>query len=204
MCVGISMARKPASGGRLQNPRDEVNRAIQRAERGLAAASGEGFREVLKRVRQAVVDSERLVVVLDRVARQGLRPRGSSAQLPPSDVQESIQPDRGPVGADCRCRARGDRQPGVRRKRCALHRRRPVIRRVLGRGAGGIRHDEQLRWDVFTPVATDSDTPLIPHPHLLTATVRGRRPLCPITCAAAGPDPRGGGRRVCNGDSGLR
>ena len=46
-------------------------------------------------------------------------------------------------------------------------------------------------------VATDSDTPLIPHPHLLTAAVRGRRPLRPITCAASGPGSRGGGRRVC-------
>ena len=33
----------------------------------------------------------------------------------------------------------------------------------------------------------------IPHPHLLTAAVRGRRPL---TCAASGPGSRGGGRRV--------
>ena len=35
-----------------------------------------------------------------------------------------------------------------------------------------------------------------PYPHLLTSAVRGRRPLRPITCAASGPGPRGGGRRV--------
>ena len=38
----------------------------------------------------------------------------------------------------------------------------------------------------------------IPHPHLLTAAVRGRRHLRPITCAASGPSSRGGGRRVCH------
>ena len=31
-----------------------------------------------------------------------------------------------------------------------------------------------------------------PYPHLLTAAVRGRRPLRPITCAASGPGPRRG------------
>ena len=92
------MARKRPSAGRLQNPRDELQRAIQRTARGLAGASGEGFREVLMRVRQAVVDSERLVVVLDRLARQGLRPRGSSPPLPPSDVQEPIRAVRATVG----------------------------------------------------------------------------------------------------------
>ena len=92
------MARKRSSADRLQNPRDELQRAIQRAERGLAGASGEGFREVSKRVRQAVVDSERLVMVLDRLARQGLRPRGSSDHLAPSDVQEPIQAVREAVG----------------------------------------------------------------------------------------------------------
>ena len=33
-------------------------------------------------------------------------------------------------------------------------------------------------------------------PHLLTAAVRGRHPLRPITCAASGRSSRGGGRRV--------
>jgi hypothetical protein len=51
------MARERPSLDRIQNPRDELQRAIQRAEKGLSGAAGEGFREVLTRVRQAVLDS---------------------------------------------------------------------------------------------------------------------------------------------------
>ena len=65
------MAPKTRPADRLPNPWYELKRAIQRAERGLAAASAEGFREVLLRVRQAVLQSERLVVVLDRLVLQG-------------------------------------------------------------------------------------------------------------------------------------
>ena len=36
-------------------------------------------------------------------------------------------------------------------------------------------------------------------PHLLTAAVRGRHPLRPITCAASGRSSRVGGRRGCHG-----
>ena len=77
MCSGITMARKRPSVDRIQNPCDELKRGIQRAENGLSGAAGEGFREVLQRVRQAVLDSERLVAVLDRLVDQGLRRRGS-------------------------------------------------------------------------------------------------------------------------------
>ena len=62
------------------------------------AASAEGFRDVSKRVRQAVVDSERLLMVLDRLVRQGLRRRGSSGYLSPSEVQDPIQAVREAVG----------------------------------------------------------------------------------------------------------
>ena len=79
------MVAMKRAADRLPNTRDELERAIQRAERGLAAASAEGFREVLLRVRQAVRQSdllrvrqavrqsERLVVVLDRLVLQGLQ-----------------------------------------------------------------------------------------------------------------------------------
>ena len=77
MCSGITMARERPFVDRIQNPRDELKRGIQRAEKGLSGAPGEGFREVLQRVRHAVLDSERLVAVLDRLVDQGLRRRGS-------------------------------------------------------------------------------------------------------------------------------
>ena len=85
--------------GRLSNPRDELQRAIQRAERGVAAASAEGFREVLQRVRQAVLDSERLVLVLDQLIRQGLRRRQSSDRVSSSEVEAAIDAVRRAVGS---------------------------------------------------------------------------------------------------------
>ena len=44
------------------------------------------------------MDSERLVYVLGRLARQGLRRRGSTDLLPPSEVEDSIQAVRAAVG----------------------------------------------------------------------------------------------------------
>ena len=99
MCPGITMARKRPSLDRIQNPRDELQRAIQRAEKGLSGAAGEGFREVLTRVRQAVLDSERLVAVLDRLVGQGLRRRSSDNFIQPSEVQDAIGAVRAAVGA---------------------------------------------------------------------------------------------------------
>ena len=92
------MARKRPSVDRIQNPRDELKRGIQRAEKGLSGAAGEGFREVLQRVRQAVLDSERLVAVLDRLV-DGLRRRGSDSFVQPSEVQDAIGAVRAAVGA---------------------------------------------------------------------------------------------------------
>ena len=92
------MAPRNPAAGRLQNPRDELERAIQRAERGLAGTSAEGFREVSRRMRQAVLDSERLVTVLGRLAHQGLRRRGSTELLSPAEVQDPIQAVRAAVG----------------------------------------------------------------------------------------------------------
>ena len=63
------MPPKKLSAARLQNPRDELERAITRAERGLVGASREGFREVSERLRHAIADSQRLVMVLDSLAR---------------------------------------------------------------------------------------------------------------------------------------
>ena len=93
------MTAKPRSPDRLPNVRDELKRAIQRAERGLAAASTEGFRDVLQRVREAVLHSERLVVVLDHLVLQGFRPRRAGNPLAPSEVEAVIQPVRAAVGA---------------------------------------------------------------------------------------------------------
>ena len=84
---------------RLQNPRDELQRAVQRAERGIAASSAEGFREILERVRQAVLQSERLVVVLDRLVQQGFDRRQRAKPVAPSDVEPVVQAVRVAVGA---------------------------------------------------------------------------------------------------------
>lgn len=92
------VAKVPAD--RLPNVRDDLTRAIQRAERGLAAASVEGFRDVLPRVRQAVLNCERLVIVLDRLVVQGLRRRRRvSDPLAVSDVEPAIQAVRVAVGS---------------------------------------------------------------------------------------------------------
>ena len=72
---------------------------MQRAERGLAGASADGFRHLFPRVRQAVLDSERLVVVLDRLVVQGFRKRGGTDPLAPSHVEPAIQAVRSAVGA---------------------------------------------------------------------------------------------------------
>ena len=93
------MVAKTRPVDRLPNPRDELGRAIQRAERGLAAASAEGFQELLRRVRQAVLQSERLVVVLDRLVLQGFRRRESTDSLAPSDVEPALQAVRAAVGS---------------------------------------------------------------------------------------------------------
>lgn len=88
-------ASRPRRGRR----RGPYERAIQRAEKGLAAASAEGFREALLRVRQAVLQCERLVVVLDRPVLQGFRRRQSTEPLAPSDVEPAIQAVRAAVGS---------------------------------------------------------------------------------------------------------
>ncbi len=93
------MARKRTARDRLQAPRDELQRAIARAEKGLSGASAEGFRELLKRVRQAVLESERLVGILDRLVRQGLRRSGSATLVPHSEVQDALREIRAAVGS---------------------------------------------------------------------------------------------------------
>jgi len=57
----------------------------------LRLPSAEGFRELPQRVRQAVLQSQRLVVLLDRLVLQGFRRRQSSDPLVPSDVEPAIQ-----------------------------------------------------------------------------------------------------------------
>ena len=66
---------------------------------------------------------------------------------------------------------------------------------LLAQGVDAARDLRRFRF-FTTAFATRSQGIEIPHPHLLTAAVRGRRPLRPITCAASGPGSRGGGRRV--------
>ena len=72
---------------------------MQRAERGLAAASAEGFHQILERVRLAVLQSERLVVVLDRLVQQGFHRRHRAKPVAPSDVEPVVQAVRLAVGA---------------------------------------------------------------------------------------------------------
>ena len=64
----------------------------------MSGASTEGFREIFPGVRHAVAASERLVLVLDRLTRQGLRRVGSSSFVSISEVQEPIQEVREIVG----------------------------------------------------------------------------------------------------------
>ena len=92
------MAAPQRPTGRLSKPRDDLQRAIQAAERGLASASAEGFREVLKHARDAVLGSQRLVLVLDHLVRQGLRRQQSPELLSASEVQVPIQALRVAVG----------------------------------------------------------------------------------------------------------
>ena len=77
----------------------------------------------------------------------------------------------------------------------------PVGRReidaLLAQGVDAARDLRRFRF-FTTAFATRSQGIVIPHPHLLTAAVRGRRPLRRTTCAAVGPRSRGGGRRVCH------
>ena len=89
------MAARKRPADRLPNPRDE----LQRAERGLRAESAEGFRGVLLRVRQAVLQCERLVVVLDLLVLQGFRRRQPTDPLASSDVEPAIQAVRAAVGS---------------------------------------------------------------------------------------------------------
>ena len=144
------MARKQSSVDRPSNPRYELQRAIQRAQRGLAGASGEGFREVSKRVRQAVVDSEHLVMVLDRLARQGLRPRGSSDHLSPFEVQEPIQAVCEAVGQLAKttpAKFSSDYDQYNQRVRALM----AVGRSVLERGVGpSVKLEELAEWTPFS------------------------------------------------------
>ena len=94
-----NMVARSRSVDRVVNVRDELTRAMQRAERGLAAVSAQGFREVSRRVRQAVLDSERLVVVLDRLVVQGFRRRGRKEPVTAAAVEPAIQAVRAAVGA---------------------------------------------------------------------------------------------------------
>ena len=142
------MAPKNPSAGRLQNPRDELERAIKRAERGLAGASGEGFREVSERIRRAVLDSQRLVMVLDSLARQGLRRRGSTDPLSPSEVQEPIQAVRAAVGRIASAtpsKLSGDYDEYNRRVEALI----AVGRSVLERGLAPVALEELDEWGPF-------------------------------------------------------
>ena len=64
---------------------------------------------------------------------------------------------------------------------------------------GSSRGPCEVTFSLREPSPAGSSLGVIPHPHLLTAAVRGRHPLRPITCASSGPGSRGGGRRVCHG-----
>ena len=101
MCrsTGMVAGASSRSVDTVVNVRDELTRPMQRAERGLAAVSAQGFRDVSRRGRQAVLDSERLVVVLDRLLVQGFRRRGRKEPVAPSAVDSAIEAVRAAVGA---------------------------------------------------------------------------------------------------------
>ena len=92
------MAQERKRPDRLQNPRDELTRALHHVETALSGASTEGFSEVFPNVRRAVAGSERLVLVLDQLTRQGFRRRQSSSFVSIAEVQEPIQEVREIVG----------------------------------------------------------------------------------------------------------
>ena len=85
-------------GRRLPNPSEAVRRAVKQARSELSTARCSGFDGMTERIRNAVMSSERFVVVLERIGRHGLR-RGENAKaLSPTDVQEAVQRVRGAVG----------------------------------------------------------------------------------------------------------
>ena len=142
------MASENPPAGRLQNPRDELERAIQRAERGLAGTSAEGFREVCSRIRQAVLDSERLVMVLGRLVRQGLRRRGSTDLLSPSELRDPIQAIRAAVGRLANTtpsKLSSDYDEYNQRVRALI----AVGRSVLERGLAPVMLEELDEWGPF-------------------------------------------------------
>ena len=82
-------------------PVNAVNRleaACRALEKRLAAAQCEGFAGLAENVRRAVLESERLVHVLDEMAAAGLKPRGAEGEPVTTDtVKETVRALRASV-----------------------------------------------------------------------------------------------------------
>ena len=88
------------SGQRLGYVAANVRTAVRRARQALADANRDGFAGVEERIRHAVLGSERLVDVTERLAVQGLRPRSpEGAPVTPEEVQATVSGLRSAVGA---------------------------------------------------------------------------------------------------------
>ena len=168
--------RRPDAGEDPPRPRRQPHRRPPRlADAGPSAAArtqplrGPGLRS------RRHVDRTSAVVKMDSSARR--RPPAGSPRPRSPRTPAARTPGRS-AGSDA-CRT-------------------PTTRRVVGRGLRDRRGAGFAGAEVPSILSTSFNA-LIPHPHLLTAAVRGRRPLRPITCAASGPSSRGGGRRVCHG-----
>ena len=98
--------------------------------------------------RHAVVDSQRLVMVLDSLARQGLRRRGATDLLSPSEVQEPIQAVRAAVGrlaSTTPSKLSSDYDEYNRRVEALI----AAGRSVLGRGLAPVALEELDEWGPF-------------------------------------------------------
>ena len=84
---------------RLHSPGRSIRKASRDAAEALAAAQVEGFLGLTDRVREAVVSSERLVQLLDQVAREGFSPTGAREPLPADEVLAATSVVRGTIGA---------------------------------------------------------------------------------------------------------
>lgn len=79
------------SGARFAKPTPEIERAVRQATSALSAARCAGFDGMAERLRNAVAASERLVVVLERIAEHGLRRPREPEPLSPTEVREGVR-----------------------------------------------------------------------------------------------------------------
>ena len=137
---------------RLSHPTPEIQRAVKQATSGLSAARCSGFDGMAERIRNAVVASERLVVVLERIAEHGLRRPKDANPLSPKEVREGVRQVREAVGqfADTTPEGLSDAYGHYTRAVEALV---DLANRVLRCGVLHTEGDQLLTpWDNFRPL----------------------------------------------------